>query len=595
MKIIDKLNKRIEDKQVSFSFEYFPPKTMEGVQNLYERLQRMVTLEPLWIDVTWGAGGSTSELTLDICEAAQNFCGLETMMHLTCTNMPREEIDNALKRAKASGIKNILALRGDPPRGEEWKQIEGGFAYASDLVKYIRQEHGDYFGICVAGYPENHVDSSSKEHDLKFLKTKVDAGADLVITQLFYDVDMFLQFIKDCRAVGITCPIVPGIMPIHTYGGFKRMTTLCKTAVPQYILDEIEPVKDNDEEVKRVGIKLCIEMCQKLLKNGVPYLHFYTLNLEQSVKDILTGLDLISKEQLRRPLPWTQNGKRMKEEVRPIYWSNRPHSYILRTGSWDEFPNGRWGDSRSPAFGDLDDYHIYTLANNRSIDVSALYGNPTTFEDVCQVFTKFCTGEIKSSPFTESPLALETDVIKEKLVQINKLGFFTINSQPSVNGVPSSDSRFGWGPKGGYVYQKAYVEFFTSPDNLKDLMSEGIKKRFPSLTYHAVNLKGEIFSNTKGTNAVTWGVFPGKEVVQPTVVDAESFVVWKDEAFTLWRSKWANKYPADSPSRALLNKMIDTYYLVSVVDNNYIDGDIFKLFLDVHGSLPEISGCKVEA
>lgn len=581
MRVIDKLNKMAEKKETSFSFEYFPPKTADGVQNLYERLQRMVLLDPVWIDVTWGAGGTTSQLTLEICETAQNFCGLETMMHLTCTNMPRAEIDSALKRAKAAGIQNILALRGDPPRGEEWKQVEGGFAYAVDLVKYIRQEYGDYFGICVAGYPEAHVDASSKESDIKYLKEKVDAGADFVITQLFYDVDLFLQFVKDCRAIGINCPIVPGIMPIHTHGGFVRMTQLCKTFVPPYIMEELEPHKNNDEEVKKVGVRLCVDMCKKLIANGVPYLHFYTLNLEQSVTNILAGLNIIDKDNLYRTLPWSPSklSNRCKEDVRPIFWRNRPHSYILRTGSWDEFPNGRWGDSRSPAFGDLSDYHLYT-PHAKNIEPKQIWGEPTTFQEICDIFAGFCSGEVKQSPFTEAALALETDVIREKLVQLNKLGFLTINSQPAVNGAPSHDKRFGWGPRGGYVYQKAYVEFFAAPEHVQKLI-EITKRKFPSLTFHAVNVKGESYTNTKETNAVTWGVFPGKEIIQPTVVDSDSFVVWKDEAFGVWKSVWAQKYTEGSASRVLLDSVINSFFLVNIVDNNFVDGDIFALFSEL--------------
>jgi methylenetetrahydrofolate reductase (NADPH) len=584
MKIIDKLNKNIEEGRTSFSFEYFPPKTIEGVTNLYERLQRMLLVEPLWVDVTWGAGGSTSELTLEICETSQNFCGLETMMHLTCTNMPREEIDRALKRAKASGIQNILALRGDPPRGEAWKKIEGGFANAVDLVKYIRKEYGDYFGIAVAGYPEMHSDATNMQDDLKFLKDKIDAGSDFIITQLFYDVDIFVKFVKDCRTIGITCPIIPGIMPIHTYGGFKRMTQLCKTHVPKYIEEAVEPVKDNDEEVKKVGVQVCIDMCRKLLDAGVVGLHFYTLNLEKSVVKTLKGLNLITKETLGRSLPWANGAgeSRRKEAVRPIFWMNRPRSYVLRTGSWDEFPNGRWGDYRSPAFGELEDYHLYAGNSGPKQDTTnkllEWWGRPTTVEDVNSVFERYCKGEIPELPWNESPLAVETGVIKDKLVQINKLGFLTINSQPAVNGVSSTDPVFGWGPRGGFVYQKAYIEFFASPENLKRIL-DVVRRQFPSLTFHAVNLQGDkSFTNTKGTNAVTWGVFPGKEIVQPTVVDAASFVVWKAEALAVWKSRWLALYEQGSQSRKLLENIINSYFIVNIVDNNYISGDIFEAF-----------------
>eukprot|EP01112_Ceratiomyxa_fruticulosa_P001734 TRINITY_DN118_c0_g3_i1.p1 TRINITY_DN118_c0_g3~~TRINITY_DN118_c0_g3_i1.p1 ORF type:complete len:590 (-),score=124.48 TRINITY_DN118_c0_g3_i1:117-1886(-) len=581
MKIIDKIKEKIENEQVFFSFEYFPPKTAEGVNNLYERFQRMLLFEPLFVDVTWGAGGSTSELTAQICETSQTFCGLETMMHLTCTNMPQENIYSALEKAKSCGIQNILALRGDPPRGEEWRPIEGGFSHGVDLVKYIRKTYGNEFGIAVAGYPEGHSDAVDKELDLKYLKEKVDAGADIIITQLFYDVDLFIEWVAKCRKIGITCPILPGIMPIHTYAGFVRMTTLSKTHVPTEISEALEPIKDNDEEVKKYGIKLCIEMCRKLLDAGVPGLHFYTLNLERSVKKVLKGLSLISKEQMARQLPWNQcaTSGRLKEEVRPIFWKHRPRSYISRTGSWDEFPNGRWGDSRSPAFGDLTDYHL-AGKTGQNLKVKGPYCVPLhDAHDVFQVFADYVSGNIKQLPWNETPLSPESNLIKEQLVQINKLGFLTINSQPAINGVSSSDKIHGWGGKGGYIYQKAYVEFFTSPENL-ELIVEFCNKS-SRLTYHAINLKGHALTNTKGTNAVTWGVFPGKEIIQPTVVDAESFVVWKDEAFALWKSRWANEYAEGTESRTVLDNVINSYYLVNIVDNNFVDGDLFQIFVQL--------------
>jgi len=174
---------------------------------------------------------------------------------------------------------------------------------------------------------------------------------------------------------------------------------------------------------------------------------------------------------------------------------------------------------------------------------------------------------------------MKLNSLKDELILLNKNGFLSINSQPRINGASSTDEKVGWGPKGGYIYQKAYVEFFTSPTNLKIFM-ETIKD-FPSLTFHAVNLQGESFTNSpKGSHAsaVTWGVFPGKEILQPTVVDRESFLVWKDEAFGLWRSQWASLYEEGSTSRRLLDNIRSTYFLVNVVDNNFIDGNIFAIF-----------------
>lgn len=179
---------------------------------------------------------------------------------------------------------------------------------------------------------------------------KQDAGADYVVTQLFYDVDLYIDWVKTCREAGITIPILPGIMPIQNYGGFKRMTSLCKTVVPQFINEDLEPIKDDDRAVKDYGIKLAIDMCKKMMAAGTTGFHFYTLNLEKSVRLILEGLEFIAPIEAVKPLPWSPSlaKNREKETVRPIFWRNRTRSYILRTEAWDDFPNGRWGDSRSP-------------------------------------------------------------------------------------------------------------------------------------------------------------------------------------------------------------------------------------------------------
>jgi len=202
MKIIDKIN-ALGEEECFYSYEYFPPKTPAGVTNLYARIDRMAATAPLFVDCTWGAGGSTSDLTLEICKTVQEYMGVDIMMHLTCTNMAVDTLYSALKEAKATGIQNILALRGDPPHGKEWTKCEDGFANAVDLVKFIRKEHGDYFGIGVAGYPEGHEQAESYEKDLEYTKEKIDAGADFIVTQLFYDVDAFIKYVADCRKIGI--------------------------------------------------------------------------------------------------------------------------------------------------------------------------------------------------------------------------------------------------------------------------------------------------------------------------------------------------------------------------------------------------------
>ncbi|KAL1535215.1 Methylenetetrahydrofolate reductase 1 [Salvia divinorum] len=200
-------------------------------------------------------------------------------------------------------------------------------------------------------------------------------------------------------------------------------------------------------------------------------------------------------------------------------------------------------------------------------------------EDIYEKFMSFCLGKLRSSPWSElDGLQPETKIINENLGSINLKGFLTINSQPAVNGAKSDSPTVGWGGPGGYVYQKAYVEFFCSPERLTALV--GQCKQFPSLTYLAVNKEGSLKSNVSNNdvNAVTWGVFPAKEIIQPTVVDPASFMVWKDKAFEIWSRVWANLYPEADPSRKVIEEVKSSYYLVSLVDNDYVHGDLFAVF-----------------
>lgn len=578
MKIVDRIKQYEEQGRKFYSFEFFPPRTPAGVTNLYDRVDRLARIAPAFIDITWGAGGSTADLTMELSTNFQNQLCVETQMHLTCTNMPQEQVEIALNKAKEAGIQNILALRGDPPHGSErWEAVEGGFAHAIDLVKFIRKTYGDYFGISVAGYPEGHIDAVSYEEDLQHLKEKVDAGADMIITQLFYDAEKFLKWVADCRAIGITVPILPGIMPINNYASWKRMTDFCKTAIPQEIRDAIEPIKDDDEKVKEVGVTIVADMCSRILNAGVGItgLHMYTLNLEKSVIAILNALKLTEDVSLRRELPWRArlNGK---EDVRPIFWANRPHSYVSRTQTWDEFPNGRWGDNRSPAFGEMSDYHSQDHRSNRDQRLS-VWGSPASFADIREVFVKFVRGEVDGLPWSEG-IAPETSRITDVLVMLNKMGFLTINSQPAVNAMQSSHPVFGWGGPGGYVYQKAYVEFFCERELFEKLVK--VLTGFPSITYNATDAAGNMTSNSdRPVNAVTWGVFPNREVIQPTIVDKESFMVWKDEAFSLWRNRWQVLYDEGTPAHTVLGKCASDLLLCNVVDNDFVTGDVFAPFL----------------
>lgn len=303
------------------------------------------------------------------------------------------------------------------------------------------------------------------------------------------------------------------------------------------------------------------------------------MNLAQTTRMILEELDMMpSAEQLDKPLPWRQSlGKgRREENVRPIFWRNRNRSYIERTQEWDEFPNGRWGDSRSPAFGELDAYGIGLKGTNE--ENVKLWGSPQSIKDLSDLFVGYMKGKVECLPWSESAISSEANVLTVGLVDLNSRGLLTINSQPPVNGAKSSDQVYGWGPKNGFVYQKAYLEVFVSPELISEVITR--IERNDDMTYFAVNKKGDLKTNapSDGPNAVTWGVFPGKEIVQPTIVETISFLAWKDEFYRLG-GDWANCYPATSPSRHLISNVMDTWYLVNIVHNDFhVSNGIFPLF-----------------
>ncbi|XP_063319169.1 methylenetetrahydrofolate reductase [Pelmatolapia mariae] len=580
----DKMRRRMESGDRWFSLEFFPPRTASGAVNLISRFDRMGSGGPLFIDITWhpaGDPGSDKETSsLMIASTAVNYCGLESILHLTCCNQSKEKITGYLAKAKHLGLKNIMALRGDPV-GEDWEEEEDGFNYAIDLVKHIRSEFDDYFDICVAGYPTGHPEAESYEADLRHLKEKVDAGADFVITQLFFRPDTFLKFLDDCRAIGITCPILPGIFPIQGYQSLRQLVKLSKLEVPEEITQVIEPIKDNDAAIRNYGIQQAVEMCRVLLDSGkVPGVHFYTLNREVATMEVLRQLGLWIEDP-RRPLPWAVSAhpKRKVEDVRPIFWASRPKSYIYRTQDWDEFPNGRWGNSSSPAFGELNDYYLFYLKSKSSKDaLLQMWGEELQNEEsVFEVFTCYITAQpnrcghkVMCLPWNDEPLAPETNLLKDELEKVNRRGVLTINSQPNINGKPSTDPIVGWGPPGGYVFQKAYLEFFTSSENVTALLKV-LKKYEPRVNYHIVNVNGHNLTNAPEMqpNAVTWGIFPGREIVQPTVVDPVSFMYWKDEAFALWIEQWGKLYEDESPSRMIIKYIHDNYFLVNLVDNDF--------------------------
>ena len=576
-----KITEKLSQKEVNWSFEYFPPKTVAGKHNLFKRLQNMHLLGPSFADITWGSSGSTSELSLEIAEYMFKVLGMETSLHITCTNMKTEILKSTLDACQQMGLRNILALRGDPPRLDKdyFNDSELEFSHAVDLVKFMKENYGDYFCIGVAGYPEGHIDSPDLDTDIQHLKNKVDAGADFIVTQLFYDTPLFLQFVQKCREIGIAVPILPGLMPIQNYNGFKRMTSLCKTFVPDHITESMELIKEDDALVKEYGIELAVQMCKQMMQHDITNFHFYTLNLETSTRLILEKLHFAPLYEHVKPLPWSKSlaSNRENETVRPIYWCNRVASYIQRTATWDEFPNGRWGNSDSAAYGELDGYGC-ELKMERAKALE-MWGYPDTKKEVGRIFANYCLGEIKMLPWCDQ-WNLESKEIQRLLEQVNLNGYFTINSQPSVNGVKSDDTVHGWGPRNGYVYQRAYVECFVENRKVEALLAE--MEQDEQLTYFCVTKQGEFRTNHVYDEpiALTWGLFPGKEVMQPTIMQKDALMAWKDEAFELWR-EWRNIYDTDSQTWQLLNEIHNNYSLVTVVHNDFtLPADqLFKHFL----------------
>ncbi|KAE8150112.1 methylenetetrahydrofolate reductase-domain-containing protein [Aspergillus avenaceus] len=659
-KITDKIAALPPDSNY-FSLEFFPPKTQMGFANLQARLERMAqALRPLFVTVTWGAGGTTAQRSLELAEICQRQLQLTTCLHLTCTNMSRALVDQALEEAKVLGIRNILALRGDPPRSEEYNMhgeddSNKDFTFAVDLVRYIREKYGDYFCIGVAAYPEGHPvdtyqDVQDPKRDIPYLVEKTQAGADFIMTQLTYDIDAYTKFetmLRDHESgVFKTIPIIPGLMPIHSYKILTRVTKLSHVKVPPHILSKLEAIRHDDDAVKRAGVDIIsdiVDGIRDIICPGIRGFHFYTINLEKTVSFILERCDLIP--------PYTEcdaveddtslsvmDGPQMRSLTRrrASSISSLPHNRVIvdklqasdvsskdsvsheapatsagmpamppdrsttlqiseglgalgREATWDDFPNGRWGDARSPAFGEIDGYgpslHVPPSIAHR------IWGYPVTHDDISKLFRRHVSGELHMVPWSEGgaeegtpALNAETEVIRPELLQlIDGNGWWTLASQPAVNGVRSDDPTFGWGPpREGFVFQKPFVEFFCPNSDYQSLKAILQGHGHEKLAWFAANAKGDFESslpaqtsdadpiemNPDNVNAVTWGVFRGKEIVTPTIIEEVSFRAWGDEAFRIWE-EWRRIYPRNSATERFLQEVQNDVWLVCVVGQDF--------------------------
>ncbi len=284
-----KISEFFRKKSPVVSFEFFPAKTDEAEEALISTVKSLKELNPSFVSITYGAGGTTRTKTVQLVLKIKNEIGLEAMAHLACGGHTQTEIRGILSELQNGGIESVLALRGDPPLGQKcFSPAPDGFKYASELVDFMRKNF--HFGIGVAGYPEKHPEASSKAEDLKHLKGKVDAGADVIITQLFFDNRDYFSFVDNARKAGIHVPIVPGIMPIKDVDQIKRFTTVCGAKIPQNFLAELEKAKKDPRKVVQLGIEHSTAQCFDLLKKGAPGIHFYTLNKSESTREIFKRL-----------------------------------------------------------------------------------------------------------------------------------------------------------------------------------------------------------------------------------------------------------------------------------------------------------------
>lgn len=285
-----KLSEAYRSGKLTLSFELFPPKTPAGEQALWQNLDELMAFEPSFVTCTYGAGGSTRDKTLEIVAETRRRYGVSVASHLTCVGSTVEQLGDYLRAACERDIDNIVALRGDPPKGETaFQAVEGGLRYASELVTLIRREFPQ-LGIAVAGYPETHQEAVSAEADLENLKRKVTAGGDVVLTQLFYDNADFFRFRDRCAALGISKPIVPGILPVTNFAQVKRITSLCKACLPERFVSALEAAGDDDAAQFEVGVAYAAEQVEELIDAGVPGIHFYVLNKSPATARVLRAV-----------------------------------------------------------------------------------------------------------------------------------------------------------------------------------------------------------------------------------------------------------------------------------------------------------------
>ena len=288
--MIRKISDILKEKERTYSFELFPPKTQRGREKLPETAGILKELEPDWFAVTYGAGGTTREITMDIVDELQKRLQIPIMHHFTCVGHSKAELEAIMKKMKEKNICNILALRGDAPEGvEHWEPAPDGLEYCYQLIELIRS-YDSFFSIGVAGFPEGHIDCPDKETDSRYLKIKIDTGGEFVITQLFFNNNDYFEYLERVRKIGVTVRIIPGIIPITNYQQLLRFCKTCGSTIPQRVHDIFKPLDGDAEATYKAGVQFTVEQCNELLEGGAPGLHFYTLNKVEPTREILSKI-----------------------------------------------------------------------------------------------------------------------------------------------------------------------------------------------------------------------------------------------------------------------------------------------------------------
>ena len=292
-----RIDEILRERRPVFSFEFFPPKTDAGEETLRATLDALRQDQPDFVSVTYGAMGSTRDRTIDIVKWIKQDLQIEAMAHFTCVGATVDQLRATLDEIEAAGVDNVLALRGDPPAGqEEWTQTPGGLRYSTELIELLTQNYP--FAVGAASFPEVHPQAESPESDIRFLKAKQDAGADFLITQLFYDNEFYFDFVARARAAGVSVPIIPGIMPVTSFRNIKRIAELCESEIPEPFERQLEAREEDEGAVHDLGIAYATLQCMDLLARGAPGIHFYTLNRSPATRAILAAL--------RAAQPWTR-------------------------------------------------------------------------------------------------------------------------------------------------------------------------------------------------------------------------------------------------------------------------------------------------